>query len=83
METIFIALSNMSGIACASDRDHTIYQLSKNVPLALAVRPTSPIPWDGIIDVAVISKNDGFTWLNRKSWYHHKDVGGRYGKLGV
>lgn len=37
----------------------------------------------GPVDVAVISKNDGFTWLNRKSWYHHKDVGGRYGKLGV
>ena len=50
METIFIALSNMSGIACASDSDHTLYQLSKNVPLALAVNPSSPIPWDIIID---------------------------------
>lgn len=50
METIFIALSNMSGIACTSDRDHTLYQLSKKVPLALAVSPTSPIPWDGIIE---------------------------------
>ena len=37
----------------------------------------------GPVDVAVISKNDGFTWLNRKSWYHHKDVGGQYGKLGI
>lgn len=37
----------------------------------------------GPIDLAVITKNDGFTWLNRKSWYHHKDVGGRYGKFGV
>ena len=37
----------------------------------------------GPVDVAVISKIDGFTWLNRKSRYHHKDVGGRYGKLGV
>jgi hypothetical protein len=37
----------------------------------------------GPVDVAVISKNDGFVWLNRKSWYHHKDVGGRYGKFGV
>ena len=37
----------------------------------------------GPVDVAVISKTDGFTWLNRKSWYHHKDVGGQYGKLGV
>lgn len=50
METIFIALTNMSGIACASDRDHTLYQLSKNVPLALAVSPSSPIPWDSIIE---------------------------------
>ena len=50
METVFIALSNMSGIACASDRDHTIYQLSKKVPLALAVNPFSPIPWDKIIE---------------------------------
>lgn len=37
----------------------------------------------GPVDLAVINKTDGFTWLNRKSWYHHKDVGGRYGKLGV
>ena len=51
METIFMALSNMSGVACASDRDHTLYQLSKKVPLALAVSPTSPIPWDSIIEL--------------------------------
>ena len=50
METTFIALTNMSGIACASDRDHTIHQLSKKVPLALAVNPHSPIPWDKIIE---------------------------------
>lgn len=37
----------------------------------------------GPIDLAIITKNEGFTWLNRKSWYHHKDVGGRYGKFGV
>ena len=37
----------------------------------------------GPIDLAIISKNNGFTWLNRKSWYHHVDVGGRYGKFGV
>ena len=24
----------------------------------------------GPVDVAVISKNDGFTWLRRKNWYH-------------
>lgn len=37
----------------------------------------------GDIDIAVITKTDGFTWLNRKSWYHHKDIGGRYGSMGV
>lgn len=37
----------------------------------------------GLVDVAVITKNDGFSWLNRKSWYHHKDVNGQYGKLGI
>ena len=26
------------------------YQLSKKVPLALAVNPLSPIPWDNIIE---------------------------------
>ena len=34
-------------------------------------------------DVAVITKNDGFTWLSRKSWYHHKDVDGMYGSMGI
>lgn len=37
----------------------------------------------GPVDVAVVTRNEGFTWLNRKSWYHRKDVGGRYGSLGV
>ena len=37
----------------------------------------------GPVDVAVITKHNGFTWLNRKSWYHHKDVAGLYGKFGV
>ena len=37
----------------------------------------------GDVDIAVITKTDGFTWLNRKSWYHHKDIGGRYGSMGV
>ncbi|WP_170935006.1 hypothetical protein [Prevotella sp. P3-122] len=36
----------------------------------------------GPVDVAVITKNDGFTWLSRKSWYHHKDVNGMYGYMG-
>ena len=37
----------------------------------------------GTVDLAVISKNEGFTWLSRKSWYNHKDIGGQYGALGV
>lgn len=37
----------------------------------------------GPVDLAVITKNEGFTWLSRKSWYHHKDLGGQYGVLGV
>lgn len=37
----------------------------------------------GLIDVAVISKNDGFTWISRKSWYHQKDTMGQYDRLGV
>ena len=49
MKTTFIALSSMSGIVCASDTDHTIYQLSKHQPLAIAVNPYSPIPWDKIV----------------------------------
>lgn len=36
----------------------------------------------GLVDLGVISKNEGFTWLRRKSWYH-KDVGGKDGRFGV
>lgn len=50
MNTTFVAISNMSGITCASDSDHTIYQLSKQLPLAVAVNPHSPIPWDRVIN---------------------------------
>lgn len=50
MKPICIALTNMSGIACASDRDHTIYQLSERVPFAVAVNPDSQIPWYNIIE---------------------------------
>ena len=37
----------------------------------------------GDVDLAIITRNEGFTWLNRKSWYHHRDIGGRYGSMGV
>ena len=50
MSTTCISISNMSGIACASDTDHTVYQLSKTSPLAVAVNSYSPIPWDIIIN---------------------------------
>ena len=36
----------------------------------------------GVIDLAVITKNDGFQWLNRKSWYE-PSKGGQYGKFGI
>ena len=48
--TSFIALANSAGIACSSDTDHTIFQLSKTEPLAIAVNSSSPIPWDDIVD---------------------------------
>lgn len=45
----FIAIYNQSGIACASDTDNTIYRLSKEEPVAIAICPYSPIPWESII----------------------------------
>ena len=36
----------------------------------------------GLIDLAIITKNDGFQWLNRKSWYE-PSRGGQYGKFGI
>ena len=36
----------------------------------------------GLIDLAVITKNDGFQWLNRKSWYD-PSRGGQYGRFGI
>ena len=36
----------------------------------------------GLIDLAVITREDGFQWLNRKSWYD-PSRGGQYGKLGI
>ena len=45
----FIALYNKSGIACASGTDNTIYRFSKEEPVAVAVCPFSPIPWESII----------------------------------
>ena len=36
----------------------------------------------GLIDLAIICKNDGFQWLNRKSWYD-PSRGGQYGKFGI
>ena len=36
----------------------------------------------GLIDLAVITREDGFQWLNRKSWYD-QSRGGQYGKFGI
>lgn len=36
----------------------------------------------GLIDLAIITREDGFQWLNRKSWYE-PSKGGRYGKFGI
>ena len=36
----------------------------------------------GLIDLAIITKNDGFQWLNRKSWYE-PSRGGQYGRFGI
>lgn len=45
----FFALCNKAGIACAADADHTIYRLADKLPVAIAVNPQSPIPWERII----------------------------------
>ena len=50
MKTSFIAFLNQHGIACASDTDMTLYALSRQEPIALAVNSYSPIPWDSIIN---------------------------------
>ena len=46
----FFALFSKAGIACAADNDHTVYRLSRDLPVALAVNPLSPIPWDRLIE---------------------------------
>ena len=45
----FIALFNKAGIACAADADHTLFRLSKSLPVAVAINPLSLIPWEQII----------------------------------
>jgi hypothetical protein len=50
MKTSFVAFLNKHGIACASDTDMTLYALSRQEPVALAVNSYSPIPWDTIIN---------------------------------
>lgn len=37
----------------------------------------------GKIDLATISREKGFVWLDRKSWYNGKDVDGKHGSLGI
>ena len=50
MKTSFVAFLNKRGIACASDTDMTLYSLSQQEPVGLAVNSYSPIPWDTIIN---------------------------------
>ena len=50
MKTSFVAFLNNRGIACASDTDMTLYALSRQEPVALAVNSYSPISWDYIIN---------------------------------
>ena len=57
MKTSFVAFLNKRGIACASDTDMTLYALSRQEPVALAVNSYSPIPWDSIIN-AYLRKGD-------------------------
>ncbi len=45
----FLALFNKSGIACAADADHTVFHLSKDLPVAVAVNPASSIPWETLL----------------------------------
>lgn len=49
-KTSFIAIFNQAGIACASNCDNTMHRLSKEEPVAIAVNPSSCIPWEDIID---------------------------------
>lgn len=64
MKTSFVAFLNKRGIACASDTDMTLYTLSRQEPVALAVNSYSPIPWDAIINTYLkqgeIAKHETF-----------------------
>ena len=64
MKTSFVAFLNKQGIACASDTDMTLYALSRQEPVALAVNSYSPIPWNTIINSYLrkgeISKHEFF-----------------------
>ncbi len=57
MKTSFVAFLNKHGIACASDCDMTLYALSKQEPVAIAVNPYSPIPWKSIINAYLCRGN--------------------------
>lgn len=48
-DSYFFSISNQSGIACVSSAVGTLYQISHEEPLAIAVCPSSPIPWKSIV----------------------------------
>lgn len=49
MTPSFFALLSKAGIACAADMYKSFYCLHKKLPVAIAVNPESPIPWETII----------------------------------
>lgn len=50
METSFLLFANKEGLVCGGGADKTIFQLSKEEPVAMAVSPASPIPWAEIVE---------------------------------
>ena len=49
MGTSLFIIANKNGVACASDTDYSIHQLSKEEPVAIIVCKSSPLPWEDII----------------------------------
>ena len=50
MKPLLIALGNKSGVACAGSADHLIYDLSRQMPMALAVEHDGRFPWEKVIE---------------------------------
>ena len=72
MKTELYSLQKMAGLAETLIRATELYQ---NIMF-------QDETVGGLIDLAVITREDGFQWLNRKSWYE-PSKGGQYGKFGI